>query len=143
MQLLDPVHLQPSFRQQIVNYQSNGVVAKVNLCRRLAATAPRARVGRCATGRGVAGRILVGDDPTTSNGRSMRRVRSHVGAAVVEVQVPTLTDRTLAPDGRHVLSIYAQYFPYRLRESDWDARRDAVGKLVIDRLSEVMPGSNR
>ncbi len=141
MQLLDPVHLQPSFRQQIVNYRSKGVVAKVNL---VVDSLPRLR-GLEAAGvppeEALAGRILVGDDPddlerafdATKYGRMSER-------PWLEVHVPTLTDRTLAPDGRHVLSIYAQYFPYRLRESDWDARRDAVGKLVIDRLSEVMPG---
>ena len=40
--------------------------------------------------------------------------------------MPSLTDPTLAPAGQHVLSIYAQYAPYRLREGDWESSRDAL-----------------
>ena len=84
----------------------------------------------------LSGRILVGDEPDefekaydcTKYGRMSDR-------PWLEVTVPSLSDSSLAPAGQHVLSIYAQYAPYRLREGDWDSSRDALGDLVIARLS--------
>ncbi|MBK5298491.1 MAG: NAD(P)/FAD-dependent oxidoreductase [Vicinamibacteria bacterium] len=140
LQLVDPVHLQPSFRQQVLNYRAHGVVAKVNLV----VTGLPEVAGLDASGmpieQALAGRLLVGDEPDelerafdcTKYGRMSDR-------PWLEVTVPSLTDASLAPAGQHVLSIYAQYAPYRLREGDWDSGREALGDLVVSRLAEVMP----
>ena len=88
----------------------------------------------------LSGRLLVGDEPDefekafdcTKYGRMSDR-------PWLEVTVPSLSDSTLAPAGQHVLSIYAQYAPYRLREGDWESHRDALGDLVMARLATVMP----
>lgn len=137
--LIDPVHLQPSFRQQLLNYRSHGVVAKVNLAVN-GLPAVRGLDGSQPAETALAGRLLVGDDPddlerafdATKYGRMSER-------PWLEVVVPTVSDATLAPAGQHVLSIYAQYAPYRLRDSVWDSEREALGNAVVDRLSEVMP----
>ena len=57
----------------------------------------------------------------------------------LECVIPTLTDSTLAPAGTHVLSIYAQYAPYRLREGSWANEKGAFQQAVIDRLQEFAP----
>lgn len=140
LQLVDPVHLQPSFRQQVINYRARGVVAKVNLVvSGLPAVAGLDRAG-VTPEQALAGRLLVGGHPDeferafdcTKYGRMSDR-------PWLEVVVPTLTDTGLAPAGQHVLSIYAQYAPYALRDGDWDRSREALGDLVVSRLSEVMP----
>jgi phytoene dehydrogenase-like protein len=79
-----------------------------------------------------------------------------------EVVVPTLTDPSLAPPGRHVMSVLVQYVPYRLArephrdslagpqvaekaEGDpsgttWtEARGEALGDLVVQRLADYAP----
>jgi phytoene dehydrogenase-like protein len=58
----------------------------------------------------------------------------------LDVTIPSLTDPSLAPAGRHVMSVHVQYTPATLREGDWSARRDEVGDRVLERLEEYAPG---
>ena len=58
----------------------------------------------------------------------------------LDVTIPSLSDPSLAPAGKHVLSAYVQYTPYRLREGDWDTRRDEVADAVLRMLEEHAPG---
>jgi phytoene dehydrogenase-like protein len=58
----------------------------------------------------------------------------------LEVRIPSLADPTLAPPGRHVMSIEVQYVPYHLRDGAWDdAARDALGDRVIETLASYAP----
>jgi phytoene dehydrogenase-like protein len=57
----------------------------------------------------------------------------------LEAVIPSLDDPSLAPAGRHVMSIWMQYAPYRMAGS-WDASaRDSLGDTVIDCLNERAP----
>jgi phytoene dehydrogenase-like protein len=140
LQLIDPVHLQPSFRQQILNFRANGVVAKVNLLVSGLPALAGLDLSAVPAEQALSGRLLVGEEPDeferafdcTKYGRMSDR-------PWLEVSVPSLTDPSLAPAGQHVISIYAQYAPYRLREGDWESSRETLGDLVIGRLAEVMP----
>ncbi len=139
LQLVEPMHLQPSFRQQVLNYRAHGVVAKVNLVVTGLPTVTGLD-GSMPVEQALSGRLLVADEPDelekafdcTKYGRMSDR-------PWLEVAVPSLSDPSLAPEGRHVLSIYVQYAPYRLREGDWESSRAALGARAIARLSEVMP----
>jgi phytoene dehydrogenase-like protein len=57
----------------------------------------------------------------------------------VDIVIPSLTDPSVAPPGKHVLSCFVQYAPYKLREGTWDEKRDAFGDNVIDTLAEYAP----
>jgi len=59
----------------------------------------------------------------------------------MDVVIPSLTDPTVAPPGKHTMSIFVQYAPYKLKEgaADWPNQREAFGDAVIDTLSEYMP----
>jgi len=48
-----------------------------------------------------------------------------------EDYLQTAFDSSIAPEGKHVLSIFSQYVPYHFAEGDWDSRRDEVGQLVV------------
>src|SRR5262249_49553802 len=52
---------------------------------------------------------------------------------------PSMTAPTLAPAGKHVLSLNVGNAPYRLREGTWPEQRDVFAKRVIGKLSEYMP----
>ena len=52
--------------------------------------------------------------------------------------IPSLTDPSLAPPGKHVMSCFVQYAPW-LREGNWDEKREAFGDNVIDTISEYAP----
>jgi phytoene dehydrogenase-like protein len=59
----------------------------------------------------------------------------------IDVVIPTLTDPSMAPPGKHVMSCFVQYAPYKLAPgAQWDDNmREAFGNTVIDTLSEHMP----
>ncbi len=57
----------------------------------------------------------------------------------IEAAIPTLWDSSLAPAGKHVMSIYMQYAPYKLRDADWDSQREALGDTVVRTLAEYAP----
>src|SRR5690606_16765320 len=52
---------------------------------------------------------------------------------------PSMTSPTLAPEGRHVLSMNIGNAPYRLREGSWSTQRDVLAKRATAALSEGMP----
>ena len=59
----------------------------------------------------------------------------------MNVVVPSLMDPSVAPPGKHVMSIFVQYAPYALAEGpeNWPQKREAFGDAVIDTLSEYCP----
>src|SRR5215467_9454758 len=57
----------------------------------------------------------------------------------IDMVIPSLTDPSVAPPGKHVLSCFVQYAPYKLAEGTWDEQREAFGDNVIDTLSEYIP----
>jgi phytoene dehydrogenase-like protein len=53
-------------------------------------------------------------------------------------------DRSVVPEGRHAMSVFAQYVPHTFAEVDWDSRRQEVRDLAlasIGRLCDNIPGA--
>jgi phytoene dehydrogenase-like protein len=57
----------------------------------------------------------------------------------IDVVIPSLTDPSVAPPGKHVLSCFVQYAPYHLKEGTWDEQREKFGDTVVDTLAEYAP----
>jgi phytoene dehydrogenase-like protein len=57
----------------------------------------------------------------------------------IDMVIPSLTDPSVAPPGKHVLSCFVQYAPYKLAQGTWDDQREAFGNNVIDTVSEHAP----
>src|SRR5579884_3835353 len=57
----------------------------------------------------------------------------------IDMVIPSLTDPSVAPPGKHVLSCFVQYAPYKLASGTWDEQREAFGDAVIETLSEYAP----
>jgi phytoene dehydrogenase-like protein len=57
----------------------------------------------------------------------------------IDMVIPSLTDPSVAPPGKHVLSCFVQYAPYKLAEGTWDDQREAFGDNVIDTIAEYAP----
>ena len=57
----------------------------------------------------------------------------------IDIVIPTLTDPSIAPPGKHVMSCFVQYAPYALKSGTWDEQRDAFGETVLDTLAEFAP----
>jgi phytoene dehydrogenase-like protein len=62
------------------------------------------------------------------------------GDPYIDCAVQSTIDPDMAPPGKHVLSCFVQYTPYRLRESDWDSERDRLGETVERTLERYFPG---
>ncbi len=58
----------------------------------------------------------------------------------LDMQIPTLTDPSLAPDGQHILSVTVKYMPYRLKDGNWDDLCETVAQIVTDTISIYAPG---
>ena len=134
--LVEPQHLEPGFLQKLQHYRMNGTVAKVNLA-----------LSGLPTFKGVNGdaSLLSGRIQISSEVDYLERAfdaskyGEFSGHPYIEATIPTLWDSSLAPAGKHVLSIYMQYAPYKLRDTGWDAQREALGNTVIETLAEYAP----
>jgi phytoene dehydrogenase-like protein len=63
---------------------------------------------------------------------------------IIEMTIPTSVDRTLAPPGRHILSLFVQYAPYKLASGTWDTiKEDFADRCIaeIARYAPNVPGS--
>jgi phytoene dehydrogenase-like protein len=57
----------------------------------------------------------------------------------VDIVIPSLTDPSVAPAGRHVMSCFVQYAPYHLANGTWDDQREAFGDTVVKTVAEFAP----
>ena len=58
----------------------------------------------------------------------------------IDMVIPTLSDPTMAPPGKHFMSCFVQYCPYQVEGRAWtDAEREAFGNSVIDQISNYSP----
>lgn len=55
-----------------------------------------------------------------------------------EIYIQTAYDPTVAPDGKHAMSVFAQYVPNSFAEGDWNTNRAHVGKVVIDSIGRYV-----
>jgi phytoene dehydrogenase-like protein len=62
---------------------------------------------------------------------------------VLECTIPSVVDPTVAPPGRHLMSMFVQYAPYELRDGSWDDRREAFADRCFDLLDEYAPNFKR
>jgi phytoene dehydrogenase-like protein len=62
---------------------------------------------------------------------------------VLECTIPSVVDPTVAPPGRHLMSMFVQYAPYTLREGSWDDLREVFADRCFDLLDEYAPNFKR
>jgi phytoene dehydrogenase-like protein len=60
----------------------------------------------------------------------------------IDMVIPSLTDPSVAPPGKHVMSCFVQYAPYNLKEGSWDDKREEFGNTVVDTIAEHAPNIN-
>ena len=60
---------------------------------------------------------------------------------IVEMLIPSTVDDSLAPEGRHVASLFCQQFAPELPEGrSWDEERDAAADTILDTVEGYAPG---
>ena len=136
LRLLDPALLDPEDLRRIRNYQQNGMASKVNLALNGLPTFKASK-----NPEELKGRIHIGpslDD--LERAYDFSKYGDFSKTPYLDVTIPSLTDPSLAPSGRHVMSIYVQWTPYKLRSGTWDARREELGDAVVKHLETYAPG---
>ena len=58
----------------------------------------------------------------------------------IDCCLQSTVDPDMSPPGKHVLSCFTMYTPYKLAESDWDSQRDNLGDTVEETMEEFFPG---
>lgn len=58
---------------------------------------------------------------------------------VLEITIPTSVDDSIAPPGKHIMSIFVQYAPYRLADGDWQSVKESVADRCLDLLASYAP----
>jgi phytoene dehydrogenase-like protein len=58
---------------------------------------------------------------------------------IIEMTIPSAVDDKLAPQGHHILSLFVQYAPYRLKEGSWDERKEAFADLCLQEIARYAP----
>jgi phytoene dehydrogenase-like protein len=139
LKLIDPVDLDPSFLLKIRNYRATGVSAKINLA--LSSLPSFTGVaGEDAIKAKLSGRIHIGPDiDYLERAFDAAKYGDYSRHPYMDIQIPSLLDDTLAPPGAHVMSIYVQYAPYKLKDGDWNSRREEFADNVINVLAGYAP----
>src|SRR5690606_30540805 len=58
---------------------------------------------------------------------------------IIEMTIPSAVDDTLAPQGHHILSLFVQYAPYRLKNGTWDERKEAFADVCLQEIARYAP----
>jgi phytoene dehydrogenase-like protein len=137
--LVDPSQLDPTFANRIKNFRANGNVAKVNLA--LGGLPVFSALDATESSlKSLGGRIHIGPEiDYLERAFDASKYGEYSKAPWLDVTIPTILDPSLAPDGKHVLSAYVQFAPYKLREGNWDARRLDLGHTVVKTLAAYAP----
>ncbi|UCF81856.1 MAG: NAD(P)/FAD-dependent oxidoreductase [Acidobacteriota bacterium] len=136
LKLLDPGDVPTEFLDKIRKYTVVGASCKVNLA--LDALPDFT----CMPGDGphLRGTLMVAPSPDylvrafdeAKYGNFSRR-------PFLDIVIPSLLDPSMAPPGKHVMSISGRYTPLNLKAGHWNDHREALGDTVIDTLSEYAP----
>jgi phytoene dehydrogenase-like protein len=134
LKLVDPTHLTPDFVKKLQNYRMPGTVAKVNL-----ALSGLPKFTSLST-EAMSGRIQIGHEiDYLERAFDASKYGDFSRQPYLEATIPSLADPSLAPPGQHVMSIYMQYAPFKLKGTDWESQRTALGETVVKTLSQYAP----
>ena len=137
LKLVDEKHLDPEFTGSIRRFRCEGTSVKINLALS-----------------GLPDFTALPGAPGPQHGATMHICPSieYVERAwddakygrpsrspLLELTCPTMYDRSLAPEGRHIMGIFLQYAPYTLAEGTWDELREPFADRVFDIIEEYAP----
>jgi len=138
LRLLDPADVPEHFRAAIEAYRCDGTSMKINLA---VGELPRF-VGLDGDGVQPYHTGIMEVNPTLAELDGQQQLAREGIPAVethIELCIPTVHDPTLAPAGKHIVTIDVNSQPYRLASGNWDEIKDAVADRVINELTQAFP----
>ena len=139
LKLVDEAVLPEHFRAAVSAYRCEGTSVKINLA------VDRLPIAAAVDGDGVQPyhRGIMEVNPSVAEmdwAQAEARAGHPAGDPHIELCIPTVHDASLAPDGKHVVTIDVNSQPYTLAEGDWDSIRDEVADRAIAKLEHYFPG---
>jgi phytoene dehydrogenase-like protein len=138
LQLIAPQHLEESFRQAIAHLRMEGCSLKMNLA-----------LDTLPDFTAYPGSHLAPPHKTTMHicpsmeyiDRAWADAEQGVPSQspLLEITIPTAYDDALAPPGKHIMCLFIQYAPYKLKNAQWDTIKDQFADRCIDLLAEYAP----
>jgi phytoene dehydrogenase-like protein len=137
LSLVDPTELGPEMVWRASNIRQPGATAKVNL----ALGGLPAFHGSADDVTRLQGRIVLGPSIDHVERAKDAWKYGHVAEDPwMEATIPSLLDPSLAPDGKHVMSVLVEAAPRRLREGDWSTEAERLGDVTVKALERYAPG---
>jgi phytoene dehydrogenase-like protein len=138
LNLVDPIDLDPNFLTKMRNYRTPGVVAKINLALD-GLPAFRGLNGNDLKTK-LSGRIHIGSEiDYLERAFDASKYGEFSSQPYLDITIPSISDPSLAPAGKHVMSIHVQFAPYKLRKGDWSTRREEFADQVLKHLETYAP----
>src|SRR3989449_8372485 len=137
LQLMEPDQVPAEFRHAVEHIRMHGAAMKVNCA---LAELPRWSAAPQTPGPHHAGSTYIG--PSIDYVEDAFRDAKYGQPSEhpwLEVVTQSVLDPSVAPPGRHTLSIYVQYSPYHLASGSWDERKESYADRVIETLAEYAP----
>jgi phytoene dehydrogenase-like protein len=135
LRLIDPIEIGPTMVWRAENIRQPGATAKVDLALGGLPSFPGGDAER------LKGRIVIGPSIDAVEHAMDAYKYGHVAEEpMLEATIPSLADPTLAPEGKHVMSVLVQAAPRVLREGDWSTEADSLGDVVLKVLDRYAPG---
>jgi phytoene dehydrogenase-like protein len=136
LKLVDSKHLETEFLNQVTQFKIRGSSAKVNL----ALDALPDFTSMPGDGAHLAGAISISPNiDYIERAYDDAKYGEYSRHPYLDVIIPSMLDPSMAPPGKHVMSIFVQYAPYHLKNGTWPEKREALGNTVVDTLSEYAP----
>jgi phytoene dehydrogenase-like protein len=134
LNLIDPIQLEPTLVSRVRHIRMNGVVAKVNLA---LDALPNFRAASPEQLRGTI--VIAPNLDYIERAYDDAKYGAVSQNPIWEMTIPTLSDPSRAPQGKHILSVWMQYAPYELETGDWRLEKEKLGHRVIGALKEYVP----
>jgi phytoene dehydrogenase-like protein len=126
----------PALRQKVAAWRIDSPVLKINCALRELPHFPAAGAGVEPHRAMVT--ISTGIDATQAAYEQSRR--GEPAPSWCELYFHTAYDASVAPAGRHAMSIFAQYVPYTLGQGNWESRRGAIADAAVAEVERFAPG---
>ena len=137
IKLMEPGNVPDEFRDEIQRFKFRGSSGKVNLA------LDALPEFKCMPGEGAHLRGAISVSPAVEymeRAYDDAKYGNFSRRPYIDMVIPSLTDPSVAPAGKHVMSCFVQYAPYKLRPGlNWDEQREAFGNNVIDTIAEYAP----
>ncbi len=137
---LEPSLLPPEFLAEIQRIDYSSASAKINVA--LSALPNFAAVPGSSAGPQHRGTIhLCPDQDFIERGYDDAKYGRFSRDPIVECTIPSSVDPTVAPPGKHLMSMFCQYAPYTLKDGVWDdTARNAFADRCFDMVEQYAPG---